>query len=148
VADIITPVVNDFEEMADRAFMTLNVKAPASPLTIYADRALIRSVLGNLISNAVKYGRPESEVQVEAERSGDSIIVSVFNEGEGIRQEDLKRIFERFTRLNNETTLSRKGTGLGLCIVKEIIEQHRGRVWAESEAGSWVRFVFTMPVKG
>ena len=148
VADIIVPVVNDFEDAADRALMTLSVNAPAAPVGIYADRALMRSVLGNLISNAVKYGRPESEVLVEAERSGGSIIVSVFNEGEGIRHDDLERIFERFTRLENDTTLNRKGTGLGLCIVKEIVERHGGRVWAESEPSSWVRFVFTLPVEG
>ena len=118
VADIIVPVVSDFEEAADRAMMTLSVNAPTSPVGIYADKALMRAVLGNLISNAVKYGRPESEVLVEAEKSGDSIIVSVFNKGEGIHKEDLERVFERFTRLDNETTHSRKGTGLGLCIVK------------------------------
>ncbi len=127
------PVVNDFEEAVDRASMTLKVNTPDAPVSIYADRALMRAVLGNLISNAVKYGLPESEVLVDAERSGESLVISVFNEGEGIRREDLERVFERFTRLDNETTLSRKGTGLGLCIVKEIVEHHGGRVWAESE---------------
>jgi signal transduction histidine kinase len=146
VADLLEPVVNDFKESLSRASMTLRVNAPAEPVSLYADKALMRSVLGNLISNAVKYGRPDSEVLVDAERSGDSVIISVFNEGEGIPREDLERVFERFTRLDNETTLSRKGTGLGLCIVKEIVELHGGRVWAESEKGSWARFVFTLPV--
>jgi signal transduction histidine kinase len=146
VADLLEPVVNEFKDALNRASMTLRVNAPAAPVSLYADKALMRSVLGNLISNAVKYGMPDSEVLVEAERSGDSVIISVFNEGEGIPREYLERVFERFTRLDNDTTLSRKGTGLGLCIVKEIVELHGGRVWAESKKGSWTRFVFTIPV--
>lgn len=146
VTELLEPAVNDFKEPLSKASMTLRVNAPAAPVSLYADKALVRSVLGNLISNAVKYGKPDSEVLVEAERSGVSVMISVFNEGEGIPGEDLERVFERFTRLDNEATLSRKGTGLGLCIVKEIVELHGGSVWAESEKGSWARFVFTLPV--
>ena len=102
-------------------------------------------VVDNLVSNAIKYGKEQGQIAIEAAEEDDHVTVSVWNEGQGIRKEDLPHLFEKFVRFRQATKKAKKGTGLGLFISKEIVGKHGGKIWAESEEGKWARFSFSLP---
>jgi two-component system phosphate regulon sensor histidine kinase PhoR len=108
---------------------------PANFPSIRADETRLREVFDNLLDNAVKYSNKNDEIRLGAERRGREIVLSVSDEGIGVSQEDLPRIFERFYRADKARSRELGGTGLGLSIVKHIAQLHGGRVEAESELG-------------
>jgi len=114
--------------------------------SVYADESKLRQVLLNLMSNAAKFSPDGSRIRVEAVRKGDWCQVSVIDSGTGIGEEDQKRIFEPFYRVETPSTKEEQGTGLGLVVVKQIIEKHGGQVWVESEYGKGTTFRFTLPI--
>jgi signal transduction histidine kinase len=114
-------------------------------LEVYADNTLLRVVYDNLISNAVKYGREGGRIELDARSGEDQHTLSVFNEGRGISPEQKPKLFKKFSRLDSPEYSKEKGTGLGLYICREIVAEHGGEIWAESEEGEWVRFSFTLP---
>ena len=103
--------------------------------TIRADEARLREVFDNLLDNAVKYSSNNGEIRLQGARRGDETVLSVSDDGIGISQEDLPRIFERFYRADKARSRKLGGTGLGLSIVKHIAQLHGGRVEAKSELG-------------
>jgi two-component system phosphate regulon sensor histidine kinase PhoR len=111
------------------------VESPAEFSIIRADETRLREVFDNLLDNAVKYSRNKGKVRLQAARRGNEIVLSVSDDGIGIGQEDLPRIFERFYRADKARSRELGGTGLGLSIVKHIAQLHGGRVEAESELG-------------
>ncbi|MGC9348071.1 MAG: sensor histidine kinase [Anaerolineae bacterium] len=124
----------------------LFIDVPASPLRTWGNARRLRQVLENLISNALKYNRPNGWVNVEARRDEGHIVVSVSDSGIGISAEDQARIFERFYRVQSPETEDVYGTGLGLAIVKSVVEKHKGRVWVESTPGEGSTFAFLLPL--
>ena len=98
----------------------------------------------NLLTNALKYSSPETEVHVTAREVDDEVLVSVSDFGQGMAAEDLTQIFERFYR--GKKVRKARGRGLGLYIVKMLVEAHGGRIWAESELGKGSTFHFTLPL--
>lgn len=108
------------------------------------DPGRVEQVLGNLLSNAAKYGAPGADIQVFLEPYDGAVRVSVVNRGPGISTEDLARLFERFQRGAAAGTKV-VGVGLGLCISKGLVEAHGGRMWAESTPGERTSFHFTLP---
>lgn len=117
-----------------------------NPIQINADRDKISSVISNLVNNSVKYSPNGKSVFINCEQIKDEVIVSVRDEGIGISQQDLDRVFDRYYRA--EATYARKisGFGIGLYLSFEIIKQHNGRIWAESEQGVGSTFYFTLPL--
>jgi len=114
---------------------------------IYADRSKIKQVLHNLLSNAIKYAPEQSAITISSTLSSGQIHVSVQDKGPGISEEYQQKLFNRFYRAESDEVKSKKGHGIGLYIVKEIVQQHRGRVWVESIAGSGTIFHFSLPSK-
>jgi PAS domain S-box-containing protein len=111
---------------------------------VMADPAQLLSVLQNLIGNAVKFhGEGLPHVHVSARETNDEIVVSVRDNGIGIRKEHQERIFHIFQRLHNRADYP--GTGIGLALCKRIVERHGGRIWVESEEGKGATFTFTLP---
>jgi two-component system phosphate regulon sensor histidine kinase PhoR len=102
---------------------------------IAADDSQILQLLDNLLTNALRYGEPETPVTVSARAEGPMVHVSVADQGEGIAPEHVKRVTERFYRVDPSRSRSLGGTGLGLSIVKHIVERHRGRLTIDSEPG-------------
>jgi signal transduction histidine kinase len=132
--------------MADEKRQSLTLELPVQ-LTAVVDEAKIKQVVDNLISNAVKYTAQGGSVKVRLEQKGEFVRFSVQDSGEGIAPENLKLLFEKFSRLPGESHRS-KGTGLGLVIVKAIVEGHGGKVWAESKGlGEGSVFQFEIPLK-
>ena len=114
--------------------------------TVHADRAKIRQVLLNLLSNATRFTPEGGKLRVAAVRDDNWCQVSVIDDGIGIRREDQEKIFEPFCQLDNPIIEDKGGTGLGLTIAKQIIESHGGRIWVESDYGKGSQFAFTLPM--
>jgi two-component system, OmpR family, sensor histidine kinase VicK len=111
---------------------------------VSADPASLERILGNLISNALKYSEPESKITVAVSLEGDHVRVSVSDSGPGIPPEDLPGLFTRYYR-TKEARSRRGGLGLGLYISKGLVEAHGGRIWVVSESGKGSTFSFTLP---
>jgi signal transduction histidine kinase/DNA-binding response OmpR family regulator len=114
---------------------------------IIGDKDKLLQVMINLLSNAVKF-TSRGQVTIRAELHNQKVIVSVSDTGIGITTEDLPKIFEKFKQVGDSLTAKPKGTGLGLPIVKEIVEHHGGQVWVESTPGIGSIFYFSLPAVG
>jgi signal transduction histidine kinase len=111
---------------------------------VRADPDHLAQVLANLLQNAVRYTAPGGRVAVRAESRDGIALVSIVNTGEPIPEEDLQRVFERFYRVDKSRDRARGGAGIGLAIVKQLVEAGGGRVGAESTGGQ-TRFWFSLP---
>ena len=125
---------------------SLDVKLEEGLPLVRADEARLRQVLFNLLSNAANFTPDGGELRIETARKDNWCQVSVVDNGIGIKKEDQKQLFDPFYQVDSSITRERKGTGLGLALVKQIVEQHGGRVWVESEYGEGSRFTFTLPL--
>jgi two-component system, OmpR family, phosphate regulon sensor histidine kinase PhoR len=114
-------------------------------LTVQADAARLEQVLGNLVDNAIKYGKQQGCVTVAARHTGEAVEVTVTDDGSGIPPESLERIFERFFRVDKGRSRETGGTGLGLAIVKHIVQSHGGKVSVKSKPGSGSTFTLSIP---
>lgn len=124
------------------------LKAPSRLPPVSADENRIRQVLENLIDNAVKFSMNGGKVTVEIKEKLHRLVVSVADQGIGLAKTDLKKIFEKFYRIDSSVTRDTGGIGLGLSIAKYIVEMHGGRIWAESKGkGQGSTFYFTLPKK-
>ncbi len=102
--------------------------------------------VSNIVSNAIKYTPEQGCITVTAGMKDDKVAIKIKDNGIGISQEDLAHIFDKFFRVDRPETENIIGSGLGLSIVKTIIEKHGGRVWVESELGSGTTFVIVLPI--
>ena len=116
-----------------------------SPVIVNADKERILQVLTNLVVNSIKYGKEGGYTKVKVEEyDKDRIIVRVKDNGEGIEDEHLPRLFERFYRIDKNRSRKKGGSGLGLSIVKHIIEAHQEQIFVESKIGQGTEFSFTL----
>ncbi len=125
--------------------LVLNIPQPLPQIAI--DPIKIEQVLNNLISNAVKYSHKKTTVTVSAFSTGQYLLISVRDEGQGIPQDELQKVFAPFSKISVKGTAGEKSTGLGLSIVKRIVTGHLGRIWVDSEEGKGSTFSFTLPLK-
>jgi two-component system phosphate regulon sensor histidine kinase PhoR len=112
--------------------------------TVRADPAKMHDALRNLVANAITYAPEHSTIRIDATRAGDRVAIAVSDEGPGIPEEDLSRVFERFYRVDKSRARDPGGTGLGLAIVKHLVELHGGSVRAENNAERGARFTITI----
>ena len=116
-----------------------------TPVIVNADKERILQVLTNLVVNSIKYGKEGGYTEVKVEEyDKDRIIVRVKDNGEGIEDEHLPRLFERFYRIDKNRSRKKGGSGLGLSIVKHIIEAHQEQIFVESKIGQGTEFSFTL----
>lgn len=130
-----------FEQKGLKLIMDVDNELPE----ITGDRDRLIQVVINLISNAVKFTN-EGSIACSAKMIDNEIVISVKDSGIGIAEEDQPKVFEKFKQVGDTLTDKPKGTGLGLPICREIVEQHGGRIWVESEIGKGSTFLFTLPV--
>jgi len=148
-ADII-PVVKDIVESfqnhtAGQGF-SFSLSIPEPLPDVVFDREAIGQVMHNLLDNACKYSGESKNIEVHLLPKGNKIVISVRDYGVGIRKEDQDKIFIRFYRAGEELTQTVKGSGIGLTIVKQIVEAHNGTIDVESEVGKGSRFAVTIPL--
>ena len=118
---------------------------PDFPL-VQGDENRLRQVLANLLSNAIKYSPQGGEIRVAGRVRDKEVIVSVFDEGIGIDPEERSRIFDAFYRIDDRASRKTAGTGLGLYLVKAVVEAHGGHVWVENQPGGpGSVFSFSLP---
>jgi len=123
--------------------LVLKKEIPSNIGTVVGDRDKLTEVMINLFNNAIKY-TPAGSITIKLEGSATEVRFEISDTGPGIPQEYLGKIFDKFERILAE---KQEGTGLGLPIAKDIIELHKGKLWAESEAGKGSKFIFTLPRK-
>lgn len=150
-----SPEYLDMVPLIDDAFQLLENSACQKSIVVtrrlpknilaFADRAMIGTILRNLISNAVKFTVPGGQIIISAQQTNTEIRVTIADNGIGIRKEDLSKIFRIDENHSTLGTMKEKGTGLGLILCKEFIEKHGGRIWAESEFGKGSQFHFAVP---
>ncbi len=121
------------------------VSVPHGLPSIYIDEIRIGEVITNLVANAAAYSEEGTCITLEANRVGGDIVVSVTDEGIGIRPEHIDKVFDRFYRLESGVARRRGGTGLGLSICRGIVEAHAGRIWVESKPGEGSKFSYSLP---
>ncbi|MEW6170053.1 MAG: ATP-binding protein [Candidatus Omnitrophota bacterium] len=112
---------------------------------VYVDRSQISRVFINLIGNALKFTPKQGKITLEAKEISNNIEVNIADTGIGISEHDAKLIFDEFYRVDNSINETVKGTGLGLALVKSIIEAHKGKIWVKSKVGSGSTFSFSLP---
>jgi signal transduction histidine kinase len=144
---VIAETVRMVELQATQRGITINVQVTEQVPEIVGDHARLKQVLTNLASNAVKYNRDGGRVGIAASSEDGQVHVTVSDTGYGIAKQDLPRIFERFYRVAVSEKQA-KGTGLGLCIARQIVELHGGDMTVESELGVGSAFSFTLPIEG
>ena len=125
---------------------SLDIKIEEGLPPVYTDKAKLRQVLLNLLTNAIKFTSDGGKLKIEAIRDGDWCQVSVIDNGTGIKKEDQERIFEPFTQIDALPEEKREGTGLGLALTKQLVEMCGGKIWVESEYGKGSQFTFTVPL--
>lgn len=112
---------------------------------VRADRDMLGQVVYNLVDNAVKFTPEHGYISISVVEKDDCTETHIFNSGTGIATEEINRIFERFYKVDKSRSADAKSTGLGLYIVKSILELHNGKIYAESVEGRYTEFVFTLP---
>ena len=140
---LISDVIDDASLTTDTHVIRFE-KCRLAPVN--ADREKISSVISNFISNAIKYSPKGKHIEVACTTKDGQVIVSVKDEGMGIKAEDLDKIFDRYYRVESNRMRHISGFGIGLYLSSEIIERHDGKVWVESEPGSGSTFYFSLPL--
>jgi PAS domain S-box-containing protein len=132
--------------LADKKNIDLKFVDDIKDLEIFADKLKTKQILLNLIDNAIKFSPPESTITIIAKQTAKEIQISVSDMGIGISHDKLEEIFEPFIQVDASHTRTYAGTGLGLALVKQFVQMHGGRIWAESEEGKGSTFTFTIPI--
>jgi PAS domain S-box-containing protein len=143
LATVVERILSPFRAMA--AKHTLRTKLPANLPVVWGDPDKVEQILTNLVGNAIKYSPGGGEVLVTVDVDGDTVQVSVRDQGIGMSPRDMGQLFEKFYRVDREEVRRAGGTGLGLYITKRLVEMHGGRLWAESWPGVGSVFRFTLP---
>lgn len=148
---IIRQVVDALQMLARDRGVTVTISAPKEPLIVSGDRDELTRVFENLIENALKYGASGKRVEITLSRAfnvsgGEEAVAAVRDYGPGISGEHLPRLTERFYRVDVSESRAQGGTGLGLALVKHIMNRHRGRLSIESRAGEGATFTVRLPI--
>jgi len=145
---LLESIVDFLGDRAKAKNQTLVLEQPANPMPMFmADPLTLESIFGNLISNAIQYTQEGGQIRVRADSTGINVRVEVIDNGFGIDGKDLDKIFERFYRVKNEKTRHITGTGLGLPIVKGLVDSLGGLINVESEPGKGSIFSVILPVR-
>lgn len=136
--------VFNYEQQLTEKKINVNLQLDENECMALADKDSIKRVMINLIDNAIKFTPESGNISVSTQHTDKKVYVSIENSGDGISKEDLRHIWERFYKTDKSRSHDKKGVGLGLHIVKTIISQHGGEIYAESEEGKFARFTFIL----
>jgi PAS domain S-box-containing protein len=145
LSEIIDEVVELMDQEVEKKGLKFEVTIDAQLFPVHADRQSMETVITNLLSNAVKYNREGGRVSISARNRGEFVEVKVADTGVGISEENLPRIFDKFYRIRSEYTRKVIGSGMGLPLVKAIVEAHFGTISVESESGEGTTFTVLLP---
>lgn len=146
VGAIVDEAIAAFEPTRERRNVELEVTIEPSLPKVPCDEAALTDALVNLLSNAYKYGGQPCRIQIVASRVDRAVGITVRDNGKGIAQNEHKRIFEKFYRIDDLLARQQEGSGLGLAIVQHVMRAHRGRVLVDSEPGRGSAFTLVLPL--
>jgi two-component system phosphate regulon sensor histidine kinase PhoR len=145
IVELIQSIVDMLEMKASKKNISLVLEHNNKPMWVAADKDKLQQVIINLIVNSIKYGKEGGETEISVTGfTSKKILVRVTDNGEGIESQNIPRLFERFYRVNKSGSRSEGGSGLGLSIVKHIVEAHKQKIYVESEYGVGSEFSFTI----
>jgi len=144
LVNFIKDITSLFEDIAGQKSIIIKKDLPLNA-PVFADHAMISTVIRNLISNAIKFTKPEGEITISAIEKPDQLIIMVKDSGIGISNDRIEKLFRLDETYSTPGTKDEKGTGLGLILCKEFIEKHGGKIWVESTPGEGSIFIFTIP---
>jgi len=144
IVEVVKEVVDSLEERINKAGVTVKIQTQDKPIWVMADARKISQVLINLIINAIKYGKINGTIRIKFFDMHDNILIEVADDGEGIEAHHLPRLFERFYRTDKGRARENGGSGLGLSIVKHIVEAHKQTINVRSTVGVGSTFSFTL----
>lgn len=144
VAEVVTDVVESLRAQAESKAILLQIEGSAHVI-VYADVLLVGQVMQNLLSNAIKYSPSGTQVLVSFQECGEMVQIAVKDEGPGLSENDKADLFKKFARLSAQPTGGEQSTGLGLSIVKKMVESMNGKVWCDSEQGQGATFIVELP---
>jgi signal transduction histidine kinase len=144
-ADICGNIVEILKPSAYAKGITISCKGIVQ-INVYADADMLKTIILNLVSNAIKFTNNSGEININAKQKDTYIIISVSDNGIGIEKEDLLKLFDISEVLTTIGTAGETGTGLGLLLCKEFVEKHGGVIWVESDLGKGSNFKFTLPI--
>jgi signal transduction histidine kinase len=145
IGDICRDILTTLSLIANAKNITINCVADGQ-LIVFADADMLKIVLRNLVSNAIKFTHTNGQIKINAEEKAENVLVTVSDTGVGIEPENVLKLFDFSYVLSTTGTADEKGTGLGLLICKEFVEKHGGKIWVESEKDKGSEFKFTIPV--
>jgi two-component system sensor histidine kinase/response regulator len=145
LSPVLSCVVESQRPRASLKKQTIHIQDATAPVKALADRDVMVQVVENLVSNAVKYSPPGKNIFARTSQDAGSVRIEVQDEGPGLSPEDQKRLFGKYARLSAKPTGGENSTGLGLSIVKRMVEAMNGRVWCESEPGRGATFIVELP---
>ncbi|MBE9007331.1 response regulator [Fortiea sp. LEGE XX443] len=145
LADLIQSAVNVIQPLAHKQGVTLAISSLS--VRLWADPDRIIQTLTNLVSNAIKFSSAGQTVCLEIQQQQNEVLLIVKDTGRGIPEDKLESIFERFQQVDSSDSRNHDGTGLGLAICQSIVQQHGGRIWAESTLGEGSTFYLTLPIQ-
>jgi signal transduction histidine kinase len=143
---LLQEAVNSLKGMADERGVTLSLESGPPHVTITVDKDRCTQVLANLISNALKFSKNGSEVRVNGIVDAQQIRFSIVDNGPGIPDSELPKLFQKFRQLDSSDTRKSEGTGLGLAVSKALVEQHGGNIGVQSKVGFGSTFWFELPL--
>jgi len=147
LSDVLNQAIETAMELAERGGHTIDVSLPAAPIHLHADPIRLVQVFSNLLNNACKYSPRPGAIRIAARVSGPGVTISVADDGIGIPADSLERIFEMFAQVDTGTDQSRGSLGIGLTLVRRLVELHAGRVEARSDGpGHGSEFIVTLPI--
>jgi signal transduction histidine kinase len=142
--EILNEEFSTLNDLAARKNIELNSYIPDNQ-TIIADKNMIKTILRNLITNAIKFTHKNGKVEVRAIIDNENVEISVSDNGIGMKEETIAKLFRIDANLTTRGTENEKGTGLGLFLCKEFVEKHGGKIWVESVPGKGSIFKFNLP---
>ena len=145
-SEICDEVLNSINILAKDKNISLEFNCHSDDKNVYVDKNMTKTILRNLISNAIKFSKPNGEIKIIQEILDNETIITVSDQGIGISQEDINLIWNPLQTINSVGTSGEKGTGLGLSICKEFVEKQGGRIWVESKLSEGSNFKFTLPL--
>lgn len=147
VERLVADVVNAYRPLADEKGQAIDLDIAAQAGKVTADRAMLDMILGNILSNAIKFSPPNSHVRVVAEGDAEVVTFSVQDQGHGLTPEEAARVFEPFYQASDSLTRQQGGMGLGLTLTREMVRAHGGKIWVESQAHHGSAFYVMLPRK-
>lgn len=144
IVALINEVSKLLNDTAQQKSISISMELPQK-IIVSADKAMITTVLRNLISNAVKFTNPGGKIVISAVQKPDELLVTICDNGVGMKNEVVEKLFHIDTNLSTTGTKNETGTGLGLILCAEFVKKHGGKIWVESEVGKGSKFHFTIP---